>query len=90
MQQTSKYERQYATSVTEQNEQFLKNEKDSSYTFASPSRFRPIDKDVFGGAQSIRVQNIPNGAVGRPVEFESMAILLRLYLDKINTLFHNH
>lgn len=72
MQQTSKYDRQYTTSVTDQNEQFLKNEKDNSYTFATPSRFRPIERDVFGGARAIRVQNIPNGAVGRPVEFESM------------------
>lgn len=72
MQQQSKYDRHYATTVTEQNEQFLKNEKDNSYTFAAPLRFRPIDKDVSGGARAIRVQNIPNGAVGRPVEFESM------------------
>lgn len=71
MQQSSKYDRQYTSTITERNEQFLKNEKDNSYTFAAPLRFRPIDKDVPGGARAIRVQSIPNGAVGRPVEFES-------------------
>lgn len=31
------------------------------------SRFRPIETD---GACAIKVQNIPNGNIGRPVEFE--------------------
>lgn len=44
---------------------------DSDYGYGSTTRFRPIDKDV-SGAKAIRVQSIPNGAVGRPVEFESM------------------
>lgn len=44
---------------------------DSDYGYGSTTRFRPIDKDV-SGARAIRVQDIPNGAVGRPVEFESM------------------
>lgn len=70
---SSKQERQYVTSsIKERNEQFLKNEKESDYGYTSPSRFRPIDKDHVSGARAIRVQDIPNGAIGRPVEFESM------------------
>lgn len=44
---------------------------DSDYGYGSTTRFRPIDKDV-SGAKAIRVQDIPNGVVGRAVEFESM------------------
>lgn len=87
MQQSSKYDRQYTSTITERNEQFLKNEKDNSYTFAAPSRFRPIDKDVPGGARAIRVQSIPNGAVGRPVEFESKRKAFAFYLSRINNQF---
>lgn len=47
--------------------------------FATPSRFQPIDKDVSGGARAIRVQSIPNGAVGRPVEFERKFRVYLLY-----------
>lgn len=47
-----------------------RNDKDIDYGYTSSLRFRPIDSDV-SGAQAIRVQDIPNGAVGRPVEFES-------------------
>lgn len=61
--------RNFATTIKERNEHFLKNEKDSDYGYTS-SRFRPIDKDV-SGAKAIQVQDIPNGALGRPVEFES-------------------
>lgn len=40
--------------------------------YSSLSRFRPIESTLKGviGAQAIRVQDIPNGAIGRPVEFE--------------------
>ncbi|XP_037956587.1 filamin-C isoform X2 [Teleopsis dalmanni] len=39
------------------------------YGYSSLSRFRPIDNNATG-AKAIRVQDIPNGAIGRPVEFE--------------------
>lgn len=40
------------------------------YGFSTSSRFRPIDRDATG-AQAIHVQDIPDGVLGRPVEFES-------------------
>ncbi|XP_017114728.1 filamin-C isoform X2 [Drosophila elegans] len=39
------------------------------YGYSSLSRFRPIDSNATG-ARAIRVQDIPNGSIGRPVEFE--------------------
>lgn len=39
------------------------------YGYSSLSRFRPIDGNATG-ARAIRVQDIPNGSIGRPVEFE--------------------
>lgn len=39
------------------------------YGYSSLSRFRPIENSATG-ARAIRVQDIPNGAIGRPVEFE--------------------
>ncbi|KAH8233348.1 hypothetical protein KR026_007226 [Drosophila bipectinata] len=39
------------------------------YGYSSLSRFRPIDNNATG-ARAIRVQDIPNGSIGRPVEFE--------------------
>lgn len=43
-----------------------------NYGYSSLSRFRPIESTPPGvsGARAIRVQDIPNGAIGRPVEFE--------------------
>uniref|UniRef100_A0A1I8PB52 Calponin-homology (CH) domain-containing protein n=1 Tax=Stomoxys calcitrans TaxID=35570 RepID=A0A1I8PB52_STOCA len=43
-----------------------------NYGYSSLSRFRPIENTTAGvtGAKAIRVQDIPNGAIGRPVEFE--------------------
>ncbi|XP_023302338.2 filamin-B isoform X2 [Lucilia cuprina] len=40
--------------------------------YSSLSRFRPIESTLTGvtGARAIRVQDIPNGAIGYPVEFE--------------------
>ncbi|TMW44339.1 hypothetical protein DOY81_010583 [Sarcophaga bullata] len=40
--------------------------------YSSLSRFRPIESTLQAtiGARAIRVQDIPNGAIGRPVEFE--------------------
>ncbi|GAB0098238.1 filamin-C isoform X1 [Sergentomyia squamirostris] len=59
----------YSTStVKETSERFVTSES-SGYGYSSPSRFLPIDKDVTG-ARAIFVQNIPNGVLGRPVEFE--------------------
>lgn len=48
---------------------------DIDYGYGSSTRFRPIDKDV-SGAKAIHVQSIPNGAIGRPVEFESKQSIL--------------
>nr|XP_016928916.1 filamin-A isoform X2 [Drosophila suzukii] len=39
------------------------------YGYSSLPRFRPIDSNATG-ARAIRVQDIPNGSIGRPVEFE--------------------
>lgn len=61
--------RNFATTIKERNESFTKSEKERDYGYGS--QFRPIDKDEFG-AKAIRVQDIPNGVLGRPVEFESM------------------
>jgi len=41
----------------------------TGYGYSSLSRFRPIDNNATG-ARAIRVQDIPNGSIGRPVEFE--------------------
>lgn len=62
--------RNFASTMKERNENFIKTEKESDYGYSSASRFRPIDKDVTG-AKAIRVQDVPNGVLGRPVEFES-------------------
>lgn len=48
------------------------------YEFAASSRFRPIDRDATG-AQAIHVQDIPDGVLGRPVEFESKLRNLKLF-----------
>ncbi|XP_032590388.1 filamin-A isoform X2 [Drosophila grimshawi] len=45
------------------------NNSGTGYGYSSLSRFRPIDSNATG-ARAIRVQNIPNGSIGRPVEFE--------------------
>lgn len=66
-QDSSTTHKQYTT-LKERQEYSTKT--DSDYGYGSSNRFRPIDKDV-SGARAIRVQDIPNGAVGRPVEFES-------------------
>lgn len=60
----------YGSTMKERTEDFIKTQKESDYGYSPSSRFRPIDKDVTG-AKAIRVQDIPNGVVGRPVEFES-------------------
>lgn len=65
--QDSSTHKQYTT-LKERQEYSTKT--DSDYGYGSSHRFRPIDKDV-SGARAVRVQDIPNGAVGRPVEFES-------------------
>lgn len=70
LKQDSNAQRNFASTIKERNEHLIKHEKDSDYGYTSSSRFRPIDSDV-SGAEAIRVQDIPNGALGRPVEFES-------------------
>ncbi|XP_058120386.1 filamin-A isoform X1 [Anopheles ziemanni] len=51
---------------TESNERF---EKYSTAQLKSGGSFEPIGRDV-SGARAIRVQDIPDGVLGRPVEFE--------------------
>ncbi|XP_037903805.1 filamin-B isoform X3 [Hermetia illucens] len=58
----------YTTTIKETSERYVTNERgggDYSYS----TRFRPIADNVTG-AKAIRVQDIPNGVLGRPVEFE--------------------
>ncbi|KAL9919065.1 filamin-type immunoglobulin domains fbug isoform 2-T4 [Glossina fuscipes fuscipes] len=66
----------YTRTVKESSQQVLTESTSSTgvngnYGYSSLSRFRPID-NITGitGARAIRVQDIPNGAIGRPVEFE--------------------
>lgn len=57
----------YSTTIKEKSERYVTtSEKESDYV----SRFRPIEKDATG-ARAINVQDIPDGVLGRPVEFES-------------------
>lgn len=79
-QDTNAQQRNYTSTLTERNESFTKlaDREGADYGYASASRFRPIDKDV-SGAAAIRVQDIPNGAVGRPVEFESTFCLVSIF-----------
>lgn len=69
--------KQYTT--LKERQEYSTTKTDSDYGYSSSTRFRPIDKDE-SGARAIRVQNIPNGAVGRPVEFESMYIFNRFHV----------
>ncbi|KAJ6643067.1 Filamin-B, partial [Pseudolycoriella hygida] len=56
----------YTTTIKEKNERYVTtSERESDYS----SRFRPIEKDATG-ARAIIVQDIPDGVLGRPVEFE--------------------
>lgn len=59
----------YSRTVTESTseEVITKINGVSTPAYSTISRFRPIETD---GAQAIKVQNIPNGNIGRPVEFE--------------------
>lgn len=87
--QDSNSHKQYTTTTTnERSEYSTRDEKESDYGYSSSTRFRPIDQDV-SGARAIRVQNIPNGDVGRPVQFESMHILL-FFFTTISLLIQNH
>lgn len=56
----------FATTIKEKNYRYTTVEKDQENGISS--RFKPIDA---GGASAIRVQNLSNGSLGRPVEFES-------------------
>lgn len=66
--------RNYSTTTKEKNERYVVSTErggggaDGDYSYSS--RFRPIDKDA-NGARAIMVQDIPDGVLGRPVEFES-------------------
>lgn len=80
--QDSSTQKQYTT-FKERQEYSTKT--DGDYGYGSTTRFRPIEKDV-SGAKAIRVQDIPNGAVGRPVEFESKKFL-KMFNQQICKLF---
>lgn len=59
----------YSTATKQKNEKFMsyaRNENDYGYS----ALFCPIEDNAVG-AQAIRVQNIPDGVLGRPVEFQS-------------------
>lgn len=60
--------RNYSTTIKEKTERIV-TEKENDYGYTS--RFRSIAEDVTG-ASAIIVQDIPDGVLGRPVEFESM------------------
>ncbi|CAD7015333.1 unnamed protein product [Ceratitis capitata] len=55
--------------VTERTSVVAGSAGNGNYGYSSLSRFRPIENSATG-ARAIRVQDIPNGAIGRPVEFE--------------------
>jgi filamin len=58
------------TSVKEKNEKYSTKHKDGSYIYGTSSNFRTIDENAVG-SQAIRVQDIPDGVIGRSVQFES-------------------
>ncbi|XP_017837072.1 filamin-C isoform X2 [Drosophila busckii] len=59
----------YTKTVKESSEHVVTESNGHSPGYSSLSRFRPIDNNATG-ARAIRVQDIPNGSIGRPVEFE--------------------
>ncbi|XP_030388027.1 filamin-B isoform X2 [Scaptodrosophila lebanonensis] len=61
----------YTKTVKESSEHVVteRNGHSPGFGYSSLSRFRPIDNNATG-ARAIRVQDIPNGSIGRPVEFE--------------------
>jgi len=69
---TAKSSSNYVSTMKESNERFVRinEELEKGNAFA---KFRPIDKDT-SGADTIRVQNIEEGVLGRPVEFQSNKI----------------
>lgn len=60
----------------------MDREADYGYT----SRFLPVIKDVTG-AKAIVVQDIPNGVIGRPVEFESKKYKVKMIHNFFLTFF---
>lgn len=63
----------YTRTVKESSQQIVtESTSNANGGYSSLSRFRPIESTLTGvtGARAIRVQDIPNGAIGRPVEFE--------------------
>lgn len=59
----------YSTAIKQKNEKFLSHaRKENDYGYSA--LFCPIEDNAVG-AQAIRVQNIPDGVLGRPVEFQS-------------------
>lgn len=69
----------YTSSSTVKEERYVSKQEGTnnfSLSNGAGSRFKPItdtSKDV-SGARAIKVQDIPDGVLGRPVEFESESI----------------
>lgn len=64
----------HSSSTKEVNERYVTKQEAKDFSFSSGSRFKPIgEKDLgqINGAKAIKVQDIPDGVLGRPVEFES-------------------
>lgn len=57
------------STVKESSERYVTERSGGDYDLYSTSKFRPLDSKATG-ASAIRVQDIANGALGRPVEFE--------------------
>lgn len=70
----------YTTTIKETNERYVTRQDGGDYGYSTS--FRPIDKNATG-ARAIRVQDIPNGVIGRPVEFES-EFLIFFWLENLN------
>lgn len=63
-----------STTTTMHESRYVTKQEGNNFSFGESrtSTFKPIvgDKDVTG-AKAIKVQDIPDGVLGRPVEFES-------------------
>jgi filamin len=58
------------TTSKEKNQKYASKHSDGSYIYGTSSNFRTIDENAVG-SQAIRVQDIPDGVIGRSVQFES-------------------
>lgn len=62
-----------STTMREESRYVTKQEANNNFSFATSrlSSFKPIAGGELTGAKAIKVQDIPDGVLGRPVEFES-------------------